>query len=77
MRILHTIVRTLIIDVFSRQSKGSICDVIRPEFIGCDPDWYPPLFLQQFPHQLQGCLGVPLRLHEEIEDISFVINGTP
>ena len=77
MRILRTIVRALIIDVFSRQSKRLKCDVVRPEFIGCDPDWCPPLFLQQFPHQLQGCLGIPLRLHEKIQDLTFVINGTP
>jgi hypothetical protein len=60
MRVLGTIIRTLIIDVFSRQAKDSNCDVVRFEFVGCDPGWRPPLFLQQFTHQLQRCLGVPL-----------------
>ena len=60
MRVLSTIVRTLTIDVFSRQAEGPKCDMIGSEFIGCDPSWRPPLFLQQFPHLLQRCLGVPL-----------------
>ena len=77
MRVLRTVVRTLIIDVLTRQAEESNCDVVRPEFIRCDPRWRPLLFLQQFPHQLQRCLSVPLRLHEEIEDLAFVINGTP
>ena len=37
MRILGTIIRTLIVDVLSRQAEGSDGDVIGPEFIGCDP----------------------------------------
>ena len=35
MRILGTIIRTLIVDVLSRQASDG--DVIGPEFIGCDP----------------------------------------
>ena len=77
MRVLRAIVRTLIIDMLSRQAEGSKGDVIGPEFICCDPDWCPPLFLQKLPHQLQGRPGVPLRLHEKIQDLTFVINGTP
>ena len=38
MRILDTIIRTLIVDVLSRQAEGSNGDVIGPEFIGCDRD---------------------------------------
>ena len=37
MRILGTIIRTLIVDVLSRQTEGSNGDVIGPEFIGCNP----------------------------------------
>jgi hypothetical protein len=77
MRIFRTIVRALIVNVFSRQSKRSKCDVIRPEFIGHEPRWRPPVFLQQLPHQLQRRPGVPLRLHEKIQHLAFVINGTP
>ena len=72
MRILGTIIRTLIVDVLSRQAEGSNGDVIGPEFIGCDPGGWPALFLQQLAHQLQRCLGVPLRLHEEIQDLAFI-----
>ena len=60
VRILRAIIRTLIIDVLSRQGEDPKGDVIRSEFVGCDPRWRPAVFLQQFPHQLQRCLGVPL-----------------
>jgi hypothetical protein len=60
MQILHRIVHTLIIDALSGQAKGPKGDMIGSEFIGCDPDWRPPVLLQKFPHQLQCSLGVPL-----------------
>ena len=37
----------------------------------------PALFLQQFAHQLQGCFGVPLRLHEEIQDLASIVDRAP
>ena len=74
MRIPGTIIRTPIVDVLSRQVEGSNGDVIGPEFIGCDPGGWPALFLQQLTHQLQRCLGVPLRLHEEIQDLAFIVD---
>ncbi len=77
MRVLRTIIRTLIVNVFSRQAKGPNCEVIRPEFIACDPRWRPALFLQQSPHQLQRCLGIPLWLHEEIQNLAFIVDGSP
>ncbi len=60
MRIFRTIIRPLVVNVFNRQAKGPKGDVIGFEFIGRDPGWRPPMFLQQLPHQLQRCLGVPL-----------------
>jgi hypothetical protein len=77
MRILRTIVGTLIIDVLSGQAEGPKGDMTGSEFIGCDPDWRPPVLLQKFPHQLQCSLGVPLRLHEEIQNLAFIVNGSP
>ena len=77
MRILGTIIRTLIVDVLSRQAEGSNGDVIGPEFIGCNPGGCPALFLQQLAHQLQRGFGVPLRLHEEIQDLAFIVDRAP
>jgi len=77
VRVLRTIVRTLIIDVLSRQAEGSNRDMIGSEFIGCDPGWHPPVLLQQFPHQLQRGPGVPLGLHEKIQNLAFIVDGTP
>ena len=37
VRVLRTIVRTLVIDVLSGQAEGSNCDMIGSESIGCDP----------------------------------------
>ena len=70
MRVLRTIVRTLFIDVLSRQAKGSNRDMIGSEFIGCDALWHPPVFLQQFPHQLQRRPGVPFGLYEKIQNLA-------
>ncbi len=75
MLILGTIIRTLIINVLSRQAEGSNCEVIGSEFIGCELGWRPTLFPQQLAHQLQRCYGVPLRLHEAIQDLAFIVDG--
>jgi len=42
VRVLRTIVHTLIIDFLSRQAEGSNRDMIGSEFIGCDPGCPPP-----------------------------------
>ena len=77
MRIPGTIIRTPIVDVLSRRAEGSNGDVIGPEFIGCNPGGCPALFLQQLARQLQRRLGVPLRLHEEIQDLAFIVDRAP
>ena len=77
MRVLCTIVRTLIMGVLSRQAEGSNGDMVGSELIGCDPGWRPSLFLQQFSYQFQRCLGVSPGLHEKIEDLAFVVDGSP
>ena len=77
VRVLRAIVRTLVIDVLSRQAEGSNRDMIGSESIGCDPRWRPPVLLQQFPQQLQRRPGVPLRLHEKIQGLAFIVDGTP
>ena len=66
MRILGTIIRTLIVDVLGRQAEDLSLSG------GC-----PALFLQQLARQLQRCLGVPLRLHEEIQDLAFIVDPPP
>ena len=57
---LVRVLRTLVIDVLSRQAEGLNRDMIGSEAIGCDPRWRPPVLLQQFPQQLQRRPGVPL-----------------
>ena len=57
---LVRVLRTIVIDVLSRQAEGSKRDMIGSESIGCDPRWRPPVLLQQFPQQLQRRPGVPL-----------------
>ena len=41
VRVLRAIVRTLVIDVLSRQAEGSKCDMIGSGSIGCNPRWRP------------------------------------
>jgi hypothetical protein len=77
MRVFRTIIRTLFIDVLSRQAEGSNGNMVGSEFISCDPGWRPSLFLQQFPHQFQRCPSIPPGLYEKIEDLAFVVDGTP
>ncbi len=35
------------------------------------------MFLQQFAHQLESSFFVSLRLHQNIKDFAFGINGPP
>ena len=35
------------------------------------------MFLQQFSHQTQRCPGVALRLHQEIQNLAFLVDGAP
>jgi hypothetical protein len=51
--------------------------MVGPELIGCDPGWRPTLFFQQLPYQLQRRLCIPLRLHEEIQNLALIVDGTP
>ena len=57
---LVRVLRTIVIDVLSRQAEGSNRGMIGSESIGCDPRWRPPMLLQQFPQQIQRRPGVPL-----------------
>ena len=60
VRVLRAIVRTLVIDVLSRQAAGSNRGMIGSVSIGCNPRWRQSVLLQQFPQQLQRRPGVPL-----------------
>ncbi len=65
MRVLGTIVRTFIVDVFRRQAEGSKCDVIGLKFIGRDPRWRPPELLQfGFPTYVEKCNEVAANNYE-------------
>ena len=77
MRVLRTIVCTLIIDVLSRQAEGSNGDMVGSKLIGCDPGRRHSLFFQKFSHQFQRCLRVPPGLDEKIEDLTFIVDGSP
>jgi len=41
-----------------------------------DLSWRDALLLQELPHHLQSRLGVAFRLHQEIQNLSFIIDGT-
>ena len=77
MRVFNTIIRPLVIDVLSRQAEGSNGDMVGSELIGCDPGRRPPVLMQQFPHQLPRCPGVTLGLHEKIQNLAIIVDGTP
>ena len=51
--------------------------VIRPKLVGDHHPWRTALPLQQLAHQTLGCLGVVAALHQNIENETVLIDGTP
>src|SRR5271166_3401707 len=77
MRILGPIVPSQPLLVPSRQSHCGLCRAVRAKLIGHQNIRRKALFLKQLAHQFQGCSLVAPWLHQQIENLAFVVNPAP
>ena len=77
MRILSPIVRAQALLVASRQSDFGLCRAVRAQFVGHQHIGREALFLEQLTHQFHGCSLVAPSLHEQVENLAFVVDRAP
>jgi hypothetical protein len=77
MRILSPIVPAQTLVVASRQSDFGLCRTVRPQLVGHQHIGREALFLEQLAHQFHRCSLVAPSLHEQVENLAFVINRAP
>jgi hypothetical protein len=77
MRILSPIVLPSAGDVPSLHATITQSRAIRWQFVCYDSGWIEALLLERLSHEFQRGLLVPARLHQNVEDLAFAINGAP
>jgi hypothetical protein len=77
MRILSPIVRAQALVVASRQSDFGLCRAVRAQLVGHQHIGREALFLEQLPHQFHSCSLITPSLHEQVENLAFVVNRAP
>src|ERR1700688_4394332 len=77
MRILGPIVLAQALLVASQQSDCGLCRAVRAKLIGHQHIGREALFLEQLAHQFHRCSFVAPSLHEQVENLAFVVNRAP
>ena len=77
MRILGPIVLAQALLVASRQSDFGLCRAVRAQPVGNQHIRREALFLEQLAHQFHGCSLVAPSLHQQVENLAFVVNRAP
>jgi hypothetical protein len=77
MRILSPIVCAQALVVASRQSDFGLCRAVRAQLVRHQHIRREALFLEQLAHQFHRCSLVAPPLHEQIENLAFVVNRAP
>src|SRR5271167_3958916 len=77
MRILGPIVLLQALLMASRQSHLRLGRAVRAQFVGHQHIGREALFLEQLAHQFHGCSLVAPSLHQEIEDLAFIVDRAP
>src|ERR1700722_701544 len=77
MRILGPIVLAQPLLMARRQSDLGPCRAVRPQLVSHQNIGCEAFFLEQLAHQFHRCsLGAP-SLHEQVENLAFVVNRAP
>jgi hypothetical protein len=63
--------------VASRQSDFGLCRAVRPQLIGHQCLGREALFFKQLPQQFHRCGFIAPSLHEQVENLAFVVNRAP
>jgi hypothetical protein len=77
MRILGPIVLAQAPLVASRQSDFGLCRAVRAQLVGNQNIRREALFIEQRAHQFHGCNLVASSLHQQVENLAFVVNRAP
>jgi hypothetical protein len=77
MRILSPIVCPSAGDVPSLHAQITRSCAIRWQFVCHDSGWTEALLLEKLSHEFHGGALVPARLHQNVQDLAFAINGAP
>ena len=63
--------------MFRRQAHRSKSDRVRAELISYHAGRCPSLLLQELTKQSFRCFGVTFRLHQEVQNLAFIVHRTP
>ncbi len=77
MRILRPIVLPQALFMASRQSHLRLGRAVRAQFVSHQHIGGEALFLEQLAHQVHGCSLVAPSLHQEIENLAFIVDRPP
>src|SRR5580693_10012067 len=77
MRILGPIVLAQPLLMARRQSDLRPCRAVRAQLVGHQHIGREALFLEQLAHQFHRCGFIAPSLHEQVENLAFVVDGAP
>ena len=74
---LGSIVRVRISDVDHRRHHGAARGGVGAQLVGDQSSRDMALGFQQSPKESDGCSPIPVRLHEDVQDVTVLIHGAP
>ncbi len=77
MRDLGAVVRVPICAVDHGRHHRTACGLVAAELVPDQPSWDTALAFQEFPEESHGCLPIPSRLHEDVDDVAVLVHSAP
>ena len=74
---LGSIVRVLISDVDRRRRHGAARGGVGAQLVGDQSSRNTALGFQQLPKESDGCSPIPVRLHEDVQDVTVLVYRAP
>ena len=71
------IVRVLISDVDHRRHHGAAHGGVGAQLVGDQPARDTALGFQQLPKESDGCSPIPVRWHEDVQDVTALVDRAP
>jgi hypothetical protein len=63
--------------VASQQADFDLCGAVRAKLVSHQNIGCEALFLEQLAHQFHGCSLVAPSLHQQVENLTFIVNRAP
>ena len=74
---LGSIVRVQIGDVDHRRHHGAARGGVGAQLVGDQSSRDTALIVQQLPKESDGCSPIPVRWHEDVQDVTVLVDGAP